>query len=182
MIKDRKHEGGVDRNQDYYGILKCPSCGEYAHFIIVEDLRNVLNLQQMNPGGGIKELFLVCDNCRMSYFYPPEDRIGDIRRLKRRGGFLDYYTTKEVWDSFIGMAADFIADNPEIDDDRTVEFMRGCLDRVKRRFGWNLNYDRVYSAFFGWFCDQYGIVTDEGQEKPPAAAPSDLSCSKSLFA
>lgn len=182
MIKDKKLEGKDIRMEDYYGILKCPSCGEYAHFIIVEDFRNVYNLHQVNPASGIKELFLVCESCKMSFFYPPENRISDIRKLKRRGGFLDYATTKEVWNTFISMAAEFIEENAEIDVDKAVGFLMDCLGKIKRRFGVNYNYDRVYSAFFDWFCDQYGIVTDETQQQRPAAAPGDSACTRTLFA
>lgn len=153
--------------EGYYGILRCPNCGEYSHFVIVEDfvvtdLGGLMGGRSASGASGPsrKELFLVCDGCKMSYEVPAESGLRNLPLGGLGSGFGEYLLNEELWKLLRRLGAEFIEANPDPTDEFTGDFMEECLEDVRRKYGANRCYDRIFNAFIEWFCEQYGMGQD----------------------
>lgn len=172
----------------YYGIMKCPVCGGYHHFLVAED-------QHQSKGNRFigltakknrKELLLVCDSCRRTFEFP-------LGELYRPEAGLDYETTSAVWSHLQEAVRHKILEDPsflygedpdeeetglqgenrdeedseEEDGEDPGEFLIRLMEETRETFGPNRAYGRVFRTFYDWFCEEYRIPLDleEGSEE-----------------
>lgn len=173
----------------YYGIMKCPVCGGYHHFLVAEDQRRSIGDRfiGLTARKNRKEQLLVCDSCRRTFEFP-------LGELYRPEAGLDYETTSAVWSHLREAVRRKILDDPtflsgedldeedEEDEEGTMEtqgedpgdFLIRLMEETRETFGPNQPFGRVFRTFYDWFCEEYRVPMELGEGSEEDGFPFDI--------
>lgn len=139
----------------YYGVLKCPSCGTYSHFMVAPEKMDLIQFQRKG--------LLVCKSCFMA-FYPMEEELRNSF-LEDRGWIKRYRLADLLWNFYRERARAFM-DRVSVEEFSDREeglssFLQALRVEGEGLWGFTGGVEPVFSGFFSWFCEEYAIPSTE---------------------
>ena len=129
-----------DHDLRYLGILKCPTCGSYSHFLLEEH--------------GMA-LCCACGGAFLPQGSLPRSGRGGWKESRRQGG--------RLWSFYVGRSREFLRSLEEDPEDGMGEALGDFLLKLRREGERSLPHplsEHLFASFFQWFCEEYAIPSE----------------------
>lgn len=133
-----------DHDLRYLGILKCPTCGSYSHFLLEE------------------HGMALCCACGAAFL--PQGRLPRTggqswKAAHRQGG--------RLWSFYVGRSREFMKSMEGVPEEAIEDTLGDFLLQLRREGEQAHPHplaENLFTSFFQWFCEEFAIPS---QDEPP---------------